>query len=72
VQDFCASVLHIPISLGAVQKLIDRASHAIVPHYEAIAALARHAPVGDIDETPWYCCHTLQWLWTMTTATVAL
>ena len=34
--------------------------------------MARQAPVGYIDETPWYCHNTLQWLWTMTTATVSL
>ena len=72
VQDFCHSVLHIPMSLGAVQKVIDRASQAIVPHYEAIATLARQATVGYIDETPWYCQNTLQWLWTMATETVSL
>jgi transposase len=72
IQDFCHSVLNIPISLGAVQKVIDRASHAILPHYEAIAALARQATVGYIDETPWYCQNALQWLWTLTTDTVAL
>ena len=72
IQDFCHSVLHLPISLGGVQKVIDRASQAIVPHDEAIAALARQANVGYIDETPWYCQNTLQWLWTMTTDTVAL
>jgi hypothetical protein len=43
-----------------------------VPHYEAIATLARQAPVGYIDETPWYCHNTLQWLWTMATETVSL
>ncbi len=37
IQDFCQSVLHVPISLGAIQKVIDRTSQAIVPHYEAIA-----------------------------------
>ncbi|MGE3541541.1 MAG: IS66 family transposase [Candidatus Tectimicrobiota bacterium] len=72
VQDFCQSVLHIPISLGALQKVIDRASQAIMPHYEAIATLARQATVGYIDETPWYCRNTLQWLWTMATDTVSL
>ena len=72
VQDFCHSVLHIPISLGAVQKVINRVSQAIAPHYEAIATLARQAPVGYIDETPWYCQNALQWLWTMTTDTVSL
>jgi transposase len=72
LHDFCRSVLHLPISLGAVQKLIDRTSQALVPHYEAIATLARHATVGSIDETPWYCQNALHWLWTLTTETVSL
>ena len=61
-----------PISLGAIQKVIDRTSQALLPHYESIAALARQAPVGYIDETPWYCQNALNWLWTMTTETVSL
>ena len=72
IQDLCHAVLHIPISLGAIQKVIDRASQAILPHYEAIAELARNATVGYIDETSWYCQNVLQWLWTMATDTVAL
>jgi transposase len=72
IQTFCHSVLRIPISVGAIQKVIDRVSWAIVPHYEAIAELARNATVGYIDETPWFCHHTLQWLWTMTTEKVSL
>lgn len=72
MQDFCHSVLSIPISLGAIQKVIDRTSQALLPHYEAIAALARQALVGYIDETPWYCHNALNWLWTMTTDTVSL
>ena len=72
IQDFCHSVLRIPMSLGTVQKVIDRVSTAILPHYEAIATLARQAPVGYIDETPWYCQNALQWLWTLTTDTVSL
>jgi transposase len=72
IQDFCQSVLRIPMSLGAVQKVLDRVSHALLPHYEAIATLARQAPVGYIDETPWYCQNTLNWLWTLTTDTVSL
>lgn len=72
IQDFCHSVLHIPMSLGAVQKIIDRVSHAILPHYEAIATLAGQATVGYIDETPWYCQNTLNGLWTLSTDTVSL
>jgi transposase len=72
IQDFCHSVLKIPMSLGAVQKMIDRVSTALLPHYEAIATLARQAPVGYIDETPWYCQNVLNWLWTLSTDTVSL
>jgi transposase len=65
VQTFCASVLQVPISLGAIQKVLDRVAQAIEPHYTAIATQARHAPVNYIDETPWFLTHTLQWLWVM-------
>jgi transposase len=71
VQDFCHAVFHIPISLGAVQKIIQRVSEAIAPHYDAIATLAHQASVGSMDETPWYCQNTWQWLWIMATDTVA-
>jgi transposase len=33
VQTFCSSVLGVPISLGAIQKVLDRVTHAIDPHY---------------------------------------
>src|SRR5919206_5331426 len=71
VQTFCASVLQVPISLGAIQKVLDRITQAIEPHYFAIATQARHAPVTYIDETPWFLTHTLQWLWVMASDTVA-
>ena len=70
VQTFCASVLQIPLSLGAIQKVLDRVAHAIEPHYRAIATQARHAPVNYIDETPWFLTHTLQWLWVMASEAV--
>jgi transposase len=71
VQTFCASVLQIPISLGAIQKVLDRVAHAIEPHYTAIATQARQAPVNYIDETPWFLTHTLEWLWVMASERVA-
>jgi hypothetical protein len=71
VPDFCPSVFTIPLSLGAVPKVIQRGSHALVPHHEAMATLAPPAPVGDMDETPWDCHHALPWLWIMATDTVA-
>lgn len=72
IQDFCHAVLNIEVSLGAVQKMLDRVSHAILPHYKAIATLARQATIGYIDETPWYCQNVLNWLWTLSTDTVSL
>lgn len=72
IRDCCQSVLHMPMSLGAVQKVIDRVSEALAPHSELMAELAHQAPVGSIDETPWYCQNMLPWLWTMATATGTL
>jgi transposase len=71
VQTFCASVLQLPISLGAIQKVLDRVAQAIEPHYTVIATQARHAPVNYIDETPWFLTNALQWLWVMASDTVA-
>jgi transposase len=71
VQTFCASVLQVPISLGAIQQVLDRVAQAIAPHYLAIATQARHAPVSYIDETPWFLAHTLQWLWVMVSDSAA-
>jgi transposase len=37
VQEFCTSVLGVPMSRGAIQRVVERVSEAITPHYEAIA-----------------------------------
>jgi len=71
VQTLCASVFGVPLSLGAIQKVIDRVAQAIEPHYTAIATQARHAAVNYIDETPWFLTHTLQWLWVMVSDSAA-
>lgn len=71
IQTFCASVLQIPLSLGAIQKMLDRVAHALEPHYQAIASQARRAPVNYMDETPWFLTNTLPWLWVMANETVA-
>jgi transposase len=72
VQEFCSSVLRIPISRGAIQRAVDRVSEAITPYYEAIAQKARSAEVNYIDETAWFQHGMLAWLWVMVNATVAL
>jgi transposase len=71
VQTFCASVLRVPMSLGALQKVLDRVTQAIEPHYTTIATQARHSLVNYIDETSWFLSNTLQWLWVMASDTVA-
>jgi len=71
VQNFCSSVLNIPVSLGAIQKVIDRASRAIEKHYEAITDKARASRINHVDETPWYKGGKLNWLWVMTNPMVA-
>jgi transposase len=65
VQECCQSVLGVRLSRGAVQRAVDRVSEAITPHYAAIAAKARLAPVNFIDETAWYQHGVLAWLWVM-------
>jgi transposase len=72
VQEFCTSVLGVPISRGSIQRVVDRVSEAITPHYEAIATKARRAPVNSIDETAWYRHGVLAWLWVMVNPSVAL
>jgi transposase len=71
VQNFCASVLGVSISLGAIQKVLDRASEAIKPHYEAIGDQARRQAVNHADETSWQLKGALCWLWVLASTNVA-
>jgi len=71
VQSFCASVFNFSISIGAIQNVIDRSSKAIKPIYRRIGAIARHVKVNHIDETSWFQCGKLKWLWTMVNTAVA-
>jgi len=68
---FCSSVLGVHISLGAIQKVIDRASAAIMPHYESIRDKARSQEVNHLDETTWKNGGKLNWLWVMANSMVA-
>lgn len=71
VQDLCASVFSIALSKGAIQKMVDRVSAAIGPHYTAIGEVAHTSPVNYIDETSWLLHGTGQWLWVMANPAVA-
>jgi transposase len=65
VRKFIRSVLGVPISAGAVQKIIDRASEAVAPHYEAVRAAVTGGDVGHVDETTWKTGGRLRCLWVM-------
>ena len=71
IQSFCASVLGLSISLGAIQKVLDRVSEAIKPHYEVIGEQARQQAVNHVDETSWFFKGLLCWLWVMASSSVA-
>jgi transposase len=71
VQDFVFSVIGTPVSQGAVQNILDRASRAVAPHYDAIGEVVRCAPVNHIDETTWKRSKTLEWLWLMCNSAAA-
>jgi len=71
VQDLCASVLSIPLSKGAIQKMVDRVSEAILPHYRALGEVARTSQVNYIDETSWLMHGNRHWLWVMANPEVA-
>lgn len=71
IQQFCLSILNFSICRGTIQKIIDRASAAIIPHYEAIGEKARTSSINHADETSWRNCRLLCWLWVLTNTTVA-
>ena len=71
VRTFCKSVLNFSISIGAIQKVVDRASAALIPFYDKIGQLARENDINHVDETSWFQNGALNWLWVMVNSTVA-
>ena len=73
VQRFCTQFLGLKISTGAIQKIINRVSKAIKPHYASIEEFVHSQKVNHVDETPWYQKHAvLQWLWVLCNKKAAL
>ncbi len=71
VRAFCKSVLNFSISIGAIQRVVDRASAALKPIYDKIGELARENDINHVDETSWFQNGSLNWLWVMVNSTVA-
>jgi transposase len=61
---FCESVLNTPCSPGLVVKLQNRATAALRPHYEHLAAALPLQPALNIDESPTKEAAHKSWLWT--------
>lgn len=70
-QDFCQSVFGLPISTGAIQRIVDRASEAFLPICNAIGDHTRQQKVNCVDETSWFQSGKPQWLWTRVNHVVA-
>jgi transposase len=70
IQQHLSSLFGLSISQGTLQKVIDRVSTALGPHYEAIGQIAGEQEVNYIDETPWFQRGSLLWLWVMVSARV--
>jgi transposase len=71
VEEFIENVFGVPISTGAIQKVIDRVSAALLPVHAAIGAKVRRAAVNHVDETSWQQAGAIKWLWTMTNCLAA-
>lgn len=66
IKDICRNIFGFHISTGAIQKVIDRSSKALLPAYNWIGDETRRAAVNYIDETSWFQHGKLRWLWVMT------
>lgn len=71
VQALCTSVFGIPLRKGALQKMVDRVSEAIVPYYNAIGQVARTTLVSSIDAPSWLLHGDRNWRWVMANPEVA-
>lgn len=71
LEEICADVFDVPVSLGTISHLEAQMSEALAePHAEAVQAV-RAAEVKNVDETSWKVAGKLCWLWLAATQTVA-
>jgi len=54
------------LSPGGISQALDRLATKVKPHYDAIAAELRQAPVVHSDETSWWVAGPGWWLWVFT------
>jgi len=69
--NFCSSVLGFSISLGTIQKVLDRVSQSLETSYKVISEQVRKEKINHIDETSWHKNGILMWMWVMANKTSA-
>lgn len=62
----------VDLSVGVVNKHLQRASAAIAPSVEQAQAAAQQASVAHADETSWRTRHHGAWLWVMVTSALTI
>ena len=63
--------MRVPISLGAIQKVLDRVTQAIDPYYAVIASRRGRPRSIILMKRPGTAHNTLEWLWVMANERVA-
>lgn len=67
LEEVCATLFDLPISLGTIAAFAQQAAQALaVPHQQIGQAVSR-APVKNVDETSWKLKGRLRWLWVAVT-----
>lgn len=65
-------VFGVDLSVGTVSALEQRVSAALAPVMAEAQAALQHAPIVNMDETPWREARRRVWLWTAVAATVTI
>jgi len=72
VSEFFEQHLHVPLSVGSVQRCCERVSDALAAPVEELAAALATVPAVHADETGWRQAGVRHWLWVFVTERFAL
>jgi len=71
IVDIVTNVFGMPISLGAVDKVIMRMSRVLADPWEELKEAIHNAEAVHMDETSWRLAGATQWLWVAASALIA-
>jgi transposase len=72
VVELMSELFGVELSVGVVNKHLQRVSEAIAPSVEQAQAAAQKEPVAYADETSWRLKHKRAWLWVMVTSAMTI